>query len=347
MSLQNRQIKKWTAGTANFKNSVYLKCIIKVIYDFKNKVFCLGAKKWTVGIVNFNSSIYLKYIIKSLYEFNNPRRFNLIIVDNSKLHEREELERITAPYNRHNNLKIIYHVPEAKYPSGQHGEALNIILEKSKTPFLMVQDPDFFWVQKNYLSTLEGYFEQEYLAIGAPYRPRNIKDGDNNFPAAFGCAYKIGALNGVDFSPSSSLQEISELGRDVGWKIRDSLSNQKFLSFEQSKSEIHLDLGKFSYDVNPYEYYLEGKKIAYHLFKGSRGNVVPKNPLKGYDGTNLDGYSSEDMINIELIREKYGNFFYEEASRFNQKKDASLNKGRFQFCALSLESLLKIFPNRK
>jgi hypothetical protein len=299
-------------------------------------------KKWTVGIVNFNSSVYLKYIVKSLYDFNDPRQFNLIIVDNSKLHERDELQQIVACYRYYDNIEVIYHVPMAHFPSGQHGEALNIILEKSNTPFLMVQDPDFFWVQKNHLTTLERYFSQGYLAIGAPYRTRNIKDGNKNFPAAFGCAYKKEALSGVDFSPSNSLSEISELGRDVGWKIRETLSSGRFLSFEQSKSDIHLGLGKFSYDVNPYEYYLEGRKVAYHLFKGSRGNVVPKNPLKGYDGTSVNGYSSEDMVNIELIREKYGIFFYNEAASFNPNSFVFFNKGCSKFVGFVAKVILRI-----
>ena len=272
-------------------------------------------RKWTIGIVNFHSIVYLHFITKTLYSFNDPQDFKLIIIDNSNPHE-TGLENLLAQYKKYENIEVIYHTPKANFPSGQHGESLDIILEKTDTPFLMVQDPDFFWVRRNYLKILEDYFAAGYAAIGAPYRTdKKITDGDRNFPTAFGCAIQTKYLAGVDFYPSEDLQEIKDLGRDVGWKIREKLSKEKFLSFEQKQSQIYKSLGEFSYDVNPYSYYADGRRIAYHLFKGSRGNIIPKNAKKkkGYDGTNLDGYDKEDIIDIGYIRKKYGSFFYNEA----------------------------------
>ena len=272
-------------------------------------------KKWTIGVVNFHSVVYLEYIAKALYKFNKPNDFKFIVVDNSRPHEKS-LEDVLAPYKKkYNNVEIIYYNPTVHFPSGQHGEALNLILEKTNTPYLLVQDPDFFWVKKDYLNILEGYLNAGYVAIGAPYRTsKKITDGDSNFPAAFGCAYLMKALAGVDFYPSADVEEIKNLGRDVGWKIRKKLSKEKFFSFEQKQSKIYLDLGKFSYDVNPYEYYdKENKRISYHLFKGSRGYLIPKNVFKGYDGTNISTYDIHDTLNIGKIRRRYGKFFYNEA----------------------------------
>ena len=275
-----------------------------------------SALNWTVGIVNYHSSIYLRYILQALYEFNDVKLFNVVIVDNSRPNENHELSALAEQYKSFQNIEVVFAQSSVENPSVQHGNALNEILRKTSSKYLLIQDPDFFFVQKNYLEKFESYFSEGCVAAGAPYKlSKNILTGNKDFPAAFGCAYLREALLDLDFSASADASEISQIGRDVGWRIRERLSSQKYLSFRQVQSKLGVELGVFSYDVDPYEYYDScGVKIAYHLFKGSRGNVIPKSVRHGFDGTTLSGY--EEFVDLSENRNRYGRYFYDEIRNF-------------------------------
>lgn len=237
---------------------------------------------WTVGIVNYRSAIYIRWQLKILFEANPPESFQLVLVDNSRPHERAELEKLVAPYRaKFGNVELIFHTPAEGPASIQHGEALEIVRARTRTPYLLVHDPDFFWVRNGYLRTLAGILEAGALVVGAPY-PEKVGIGDPWFPAAFGCAYRMAALAGLDFVASVTPETIAEsfarwprtdgygFSFDVGWRIREALSEKPHVSFEQRAApELNRSIGPHSFEIISREYLHEGRRIAFHLFRGS------------------------------------------------------------------------------
>ena len=271
--------------------------------------------EWTIGIVNYNSAVYIKWQLKILFEANDPNCFKLIIVDNSAPHQKQELEELTKEYSKkYQNIEVIYLVPKEESASGQHGEGLSLIKEKTTTKYLLVHDPDFFWVQIGYLNSLKSYLEQanDNVAIGAPY-PNKIGIGDPWFPSAYGCAYKTNALKGVDFFADVSeekrkssfkkypISEGFEFSYDVGWKIREKLSNKGFFAFFQREAlELNKIIGTHSFETLTREYFYKDRTIGFHLFRGT------------FTGTVKNHKDPKKKINKEWIisRNKYGAYFY-------------------------------------
>lgn len=57
--------------------------------------------------------------------------------------------------------------------SFHHGEGLNIGIKRSKTRFLLILDPDFFIVSRNWVEEVIQYMKEEELALlGVPWHPR-------------------------------------------------------------------------------------------------------------------------------------------------------------------------------
>lgn len=244
--------------------------------------------KWTIGTVNYRSEIYLPWKLKMCYEFEDKEDFKYIIVDNEPIHNKSFFDNLKLQYPE---IKVIPFdptpfVPVSSYStlfwgnqsSGYHAAALNIILleaRKSGSEYLMIYDPDFFWIQKNTLKYFESEFKKhDYCAIGAPY-DYITSIGNTTFPCVFGSAYRVKDLDGVDFS-SGFFEEINE-GKDTGWKIREKLSYKKFLSFnteaipENEIIKVNGDVSKRWGWSDHQQYKIDDNKIAYHLYRGSQG----------------------------------------------------------------------------
>lgn len=311
--------------------------------------------KWTIGMVNYKSSIYIEYQLRNLYEFNDPNDFKLIIVDNSNPHETKELEAAIAPYQKYNNCEILYFNPSLEpwmRGSGQHGEGLNEVLKRTETKFLLVHDPDFFFVQSNYLKAMEQEFENGNLVVGAPYRGRfeTGEIGKYDFPSAFGAAYVVDKIGNSNFSPSinkdklvaGSASCIDPAGADVGWQMRDKLSNQHYKSFTQKRQRVLRALGKYSCSISPYAYYLKGKLIAYHLFRGTFIDAEDKFMISKIDQITPAEWNS--------IRKKYAKYFYREI--LGDKNSIIRIKNRlfivylYVFCGVLLKKIIDMLIYR-
>jgi hypothetical protein len=269
-------------------------------------------KKWCIGYVNYNSDVYLKWQLKILYEFNNPDDFELIIVDNSSPNQTEELEILVKPYNDlNNNIKIVFHNPKSKKASDQHAEGLDIIKDMMNAKYLLVQDPDFFYVKENYLRIFESHLENGVVAIGAPY-PSLVGNGNPRFPCAFGCAMVANIFDDVNINFQADASRFEESIRDfpgfdfsfdVGYKIRLAYSDRRVISFEQKRcGYLSKIIGSHSFEVISQEYFLEGETIAFHLFRGTFTGEV-----------NADHEDPKLVIKKETIkiRNNYGKFFYD------------------------------------
>lgn len=292
-------------------------------------------KKWNIGMVTYNSSPYIEYQLKILYQFNNSDDFDLIIVDNSKdKNEVDDIKKICNRYGEvYNNITIIENNPIEETASGQHGEGLDIVRKMADCQYLVVQDPDFFWLKNNYLSWLE-HLLQYNDAVGIPY-PRKVSEGQENFPGAFGCAYVFKKIKEISFKPylnqdyEYSWKKYRESGLDqrgydffydVGWLVRKHLSqvnDYNFISFHQVNifnaisKLINSDIS-YSFETNTRLYLHNGEIVASHLFRGNfTGNVVDNKDVKNKivsELWNLRKSISELMYNEILSnKEKFNN----------------------------------------
>lgn len=292
-------------------------------------------KKWTIGIVNFRSAIYMKWQLKILYEFNCYKDFNLIIVDNTNDDcEYDLLSKMCAPYIKsYRNLEIIKNnkdVNELKeiygdrfFVSGHHGQGVNMIFDiaKETSKYLLIQDPDFFYVKKNYLRIFEQLHEKGNVSIGAPY-PEGVAWGDPFYPEAYGCSYVISYLDNISFTPGLATDGEMEIfnkkynkkylwwGFDVGWRIRKDHSDKPFISFDQRIcDELIKKLGQ-QFRSKPFEYKLKGSIIGYHLNGGTRHPKEKKEYVEKYSPEQLNQIYDE----WQATREKYSRYFYDMIS---------------------------------
>ena len=278
------------------------------------------SKKWVIGTVHYKTEAYLPWKIKMMFENENKEDFIYVIVDNSPVHDVEFFNNLKQQYPE---IVVIPHIPvDVNRTSGEHGSGLDVILKYARdngAEFLMVYDPDFFWVQKKLLP----YFELEmknknYVAIGAPYTIP-LQNWDYNTPCAFGAAYTMKFLEGISFACDKDQHATMILGRDVGWEIRQKLAqtNAKHLTFIQSDVPANEFVGgshlmgmHYSYEALLRQYHLNGKRIAYHLHRGSFDA-----PLGKYMAENWRSDRSKDIDSAPILwtktREAYCKKYYQ------------------------------------
>jgi hypothetical protein len=287
--------------------------------------------KWTIGMVNYYSSVYIEWQLKILFEFNSESDFKLIIVDNSQ--NEEEFKRLTQLCSNpkyKQKVNIIKHNPVDKSASGQHGEGLDIIKDKAESEYLVTQDPDFFWLKKDYLKWLD-YLMKYNDAVGIPY-PYKVIEGQEHFPGSFGCVYKLSKIKNLSFKPyinndiSFSWQKFNEIlskkkdkkydfSYDVGWQIRKKLSkdnDRNFISFSQKNIFNYLgeklkNKTPYSFETNSKIYYHNNKIIGLHLFRGTFTGKVKKH----MDSINK---LTKDLVSI---RNQIGRFAYNQIANNN------------------------------
>jgi hypothetical protein len=241
--------------------------------------------KWTIAMVNWRMEDYLRWQLKILYEFNTQADFQLVIVDNTF-----ELNPDDYDYP---NLKII----EGEEQS--HAGGLNRVLSESDSDFFLAQDPDFFWRKKDYLNWMEELLE-DHRTVGAEYGPFAEGRGlvaDAHFPAAYGCAFHLSDIKYLNFSINNSLWKD---GKDVGWKMRQALTDKPFVYFPYQKCDCP-KFGNFGWDDHEPANFVHNEEIvATHMQRGT--------------------YSIETITNEEIpldwktVRNQYGKYFYENSS---------------------------------
>ena len=247
-------------------------------------------KKWTIGMVNYHSSVYIKWQLKILHEFNSENDFDLIIIDNSR--NRKEFDKLQQLCKGYNNVQLIQYSPTSKTASGQHGEGLDQIRKITNSKYLITQDPDFFWLKKDYLLWLEKLLQYND-AVGIPYI-NSVMEGQSMFPGAFGCAYIFKKIKNKTFKAyinddvkaswdkhhdliKNSRDQNHDFCYDVGWKIRKGLSQKddyNFISFHQEQvfdaiGEALQQSKKHSFQTISRAYYHNNEAVCLHLFRGT------------------------------------------------------------------------------
>lgn len=214
--------------------------------------------KWTVATVNYYTKDWYPFWLKSLYEFNDPAEFELIIVNNCQ-------ENIDEFYSFGSNIRI-FNNPGHEMPGGWwhgHDFGLNVAKYHARSEYFLAQDPDFFWLAPNYLKILEGLLISCDV-VGASHFGDAIRDEKGEFPRCWGCAYRLSAIQHLDFELEwDEAAKKTVMGRDVGWKITEAFWNKPYVAFKPMLyCGPRVEHGE---GWAPYEYYFGGKRIAVHM----------------------------------------------------------------------------------
>jgi hypothetical protein len=224
-----------------------------------------------VGFVNYKTSIYMETQLQTYKRFAGEK-FQIVVLENSK--NQEETDTLIEIIKKNGvPVKLIKGIT-TNYCSFAHGEGLQqiyelIIKEYPDVPYFLTQDPDFFWVQPNFLSFLKDKLSQ-FTTVGAPYHDQGATGGGGHpwFPAAFGAAYKLDVMKRKDINFRASDERYPN-GRmhDVGWQVRENLQEEPYFYFDQMRTK--LPFGSYSTEPFVHRYSVDDHIVAYHLHGGS------------------------------------------------------------------------------
>jgi glycosyltransferase involved in cell wall biosynthesis len=218
--------------------------------------------KWTIGIVNWKSIEFIEYQLKYFHSFSDD--FEFLVCDNESDIETPKFKELKEKYPK---LKLINRY--WRHPSWTaHGIGLNECTKIASGKYILIMDPDFFWMKKDILSFFEHYFDQGYHAVGADYMYMRT-----SFPMIWGAAYITDEIKDLDLmtknppcKPCKSW--IHDRDYDTGWQIRIRLSNKPYYSFRQIQNQVP-NLGKYNNGQSE-TYVYDTKVIAHHLRSGSQ-----------------------------------------------------------------------------
>lgn len=212
--------------------------------------------KWTVACVNFNSFELIKYQAKYFHE--NYNDFEFLIYDHEGINELYETQELTKKYPK---MKII---PSPMKTPGIHGYGLglNACLMMAKGKYILMTEPQVFWLKKNILSFMESFIDQGYHAIGSEH-------WGTNFPMPWSSAYIVDEIRDLDMRSKSYVCEkcqtaMHDRDYDTGFQLRVRLKNKPHYFFRETKSHNMPSFGGLSL-LFWQTFSHDGKQIAHHL----------------------------------------------------------------------------------
>jgi hypothetical protein len=252
--------------------------------------------KWTVGIVNWKSIDFIEYQLKYFHEYNED--FEFLVCDNENDTETPKFKELKEKYPK---LKWI----NSQWKNcgwGSHGIGLNQCMKRAEGKYILLMDPDFFWMKKSILPFLESYFECGYHAVGTEYQ-------GTSFPMPWGAAYITDEIKDLNLMAKSSFCEkcktwTYDRDYDTGWQIRVRLSNKPYHAFRQVLNQIP-DFGKYNTGYSQ-TYVYDEKVIAHHLKAGSQ-----------VEGT----YTEQQVVEIQ---KKYTEWIWNQLHPLNKSSVVSL-----------------------
>jgi glycosyltransferase involved in cell wall biosynthesis len=217
--------------------------------------------KWTIGIVNWKSIEFIEYQLKYFHSFSDD--FEFLVCDNESDIETPKFKELKEKYPK---LKLINRYWKSDSWAA-HGIGLNQCTKIAEGKYILLMDPDFFWMKKDILSFFEHYFDQGYHAIGTEY-------WSHSFPMPWGAAYITDEIRDLDLRAKAHPCDrchtwTSDHDHDTGFQIRIRLKNKPFFSFRSSKNNQIPDLGKLN-NIYAQTFVYDGRNIAHHLKDGCK-----------------------------------------------------------------------------
>jgi len=218
----------------------------------------------TVIVVNYNSADFLKLGLTALEKLS-LNRYKVIITDNGSCHD--DLSILEKFISTRPNIFLHRHRQGDLAPSMAHGKALDFMLSKVDTPYLVVLDADATFLLKGWDQVMIKKLHGDIVAYGTPIVSESSKPKD--FPLMFATMYLTEVLheNNCTFSP---IEGMEGQGRDTGWMIRENLSKAGYKGANFGQIHTRYDhTSEFGKLICAAYYDDDGRLIASHYGRGS------------------------------------------------------------------------------
>ncbi len=240
----------------------------------------------TLCTLNYYTSDYIIYQDKIVRLLDNTP-FRRVILDTS---ERSEIGKLKDLPNTEVYRKVF---PKHLAFSQAHGYGMNLLMEKIKTKYAILIDPDFLILMKDWAKKIIKLLKDKYDIIGTPYNPLHKRRRIQNVPNAIFFAFKVEKLKSIspDWRPLNVVlrrilykifyyfPKLNIFDFEMGYKVLKKIKRKGFriLTFEFIQPWDERSVFKFKVpydgDVNninpalvlyPEEYHLNGVLFGTH-----------------------------------------------------------------------------------
>ena len=226
----------------------------------------------TILTVNYNTADFIEVM---LYAFKKltANSYQVIICDNGS--SEQDLLHLISVAQQYDNVEVIFRKQSAHGSIG-HGEAMDLLTAKVKTPYFVTMDSDATFLYMHWDKLLLSRMKGKVKVIGTQAPGDKPKD----FPLVFAVLFETASfrLSGANFLPDLN-KMVSGLVKDTGWEIRE-----RYLAGDFS-GEVLEDRNTRTWKGGPFsdmvvaEFYLDGVKdiVACHYGRGSSSGLAKYN----------------------------------------------------------------------
>jgi glycosyltransferase involved in cell wall biosynthesis len=220
----------------------------------------------TVVTVNYNTADFIELMLYTLEKLTN-NFYQVFICDNgSTAEDIEKLENIAQKYN---NLELIFRRQNTT-ASIAHGQAIDILIEKSNSKYTAILDSDCVFLLKNWDIELIKEFDEKVKIVGAtsPRMRTGDRVGGGDFPLPFAVLFETDVYKSLEIQCAPAKDQV---GCDTCWQWKQKFSAAGFAGKTLvTYNTRDFKQGPFSDLIGIEEYYLnDGRLIAAHFGRGS------------------------------------------------------------------------------
>jgi glycosyltransferase involved in cell wall biosynthesis len=225
----------------------------------------------TVVTVNYNTADFIELMLYSLEKLT-ANSYQVIICDNGSV--AKDIEKLRNIAEKYNNLELIFRRQNGT-ASIAHGQALDILIERSNSKYTVVLDSDCVFLLKNWDLELIKELDEKVKIVGATSCQLRAGDrvGGGDFPLPFAALFE------TDIYRSLGVQCVPEKNRegyDTCWQWKQKFTaagfNGKTLIARNTRD---FKQGPFYGLVAIQEYYLnDGRLAASHFGRGSSNGAA-------------------------------------------------------------------------
>jgi cellulose synthase/poly-beta-1,6-N-acetylglucosamine synthase-like glycosyltransferase len=220
----------------------------------------------TIIAINFNTSDFIELQAQAFTQLTK-NSYQFWICDNGS--NDQHLLHLTKIQQRYPHIELTFRLQSAPGSAG-HGEALDLMMKKVRTPYVMVMDADTVMLAKDWDQKMLELFSDQVKAVGTPYEEGVGKPTD--FPVNFACLYDAELFRKYHYSFAAG-DFLKHPDQDQGYLIRLGFQKMGFAGTNfVMKNTRSFKEGKFAKFLCAEFYHPKtAELIACHFGRGSTG----------------------------------------------------------------------------